>query len=241
MPQPRKLHDRFFKQAKAEGYVARSAYKLLEINEGKRIVREHNRVIDLGCAPGSWLQVVENIIGPSGLAVGIDLQEVRPMFGPTITTIVGDAFTIDPALLLSHIRGKPADALISDMAPNTTGHGDDFMSARLCRRVLELAPRVLRPGGSLLMKVLEGADMPDLIKETRALFAGSGATKPAASRDVSREIFIWAYGFNGPKTPPAAPSTPTKPATTPTSPSTPTGPTTNQGPKEGPNVAPGPR
>jgi hypothetical protein len=136
MPQPRKLHDRYFKQAKAEGYVARSAYKLLEINEGKRIVREHNRVIDLGCAPGSWLQVVENIIGPSGLAVGIDLQEVRPMFGPTITTIVGDAFTIDPALLLSHIRGKPADALISDMAPNTSGHGDDFLSARLCERVV---------------------------------------------------------------------------------------------------------
>jgi 23S rRNA (uridine2552-2'-O)-methyltransferase len=218
MPQPRKLHDRYFKQAKAEGYVARSAYKLLEINESKRIVREHNRVIDLGCAPGSWLQVVEKIIGPSGLAVGIDLQEVRPMFGPTITTLVSDAFTTDPSLLLAPIRGKPADALISDMAPNTTGHGDDFMSARLCRRVLELAPHVLRPGGSLLMKILEGSETPEVIKETRAMFVGAGTTKPASSRDVSREIFIWAYGFKGPQQPPAAKT-----------------------PKESPNVAPGPR
>jgi len=82
MPAPRKLHDRFFKQAKAEGYVARSAYKLLEINEKKRLIRRGSRVLDLGCAPGSWLQVVEKIIGdnphsphnPHGLAVGIDLQ-----------------------------------------------------------------------------------------------------------------------------------------------------------------------
>jgi 23S rRNA (uridine2552-2'-O)-methyltransferase len=152
-------------------------------------------VIDLGCAPGSWLQVVEAIIGQGGLAVGIDLQEVRPIFGPRVTTMVADAFATDPATLLEPLGGTRADALISDMAPNTTGHGDDFLSARLCRRVLELAPHVLRPGGTLVMKVLEGADMPDLIKETRAMFVEAGATKPAASRDVSREIFIWATGF----------------------------------------------
>ena len=109
--------------------------------------------------------------------------------------MVADAFATDPATLLEPLGGTRADALISDMAPNTTGHGDDFLSARLCRRVLELAPYVLRPGGTLVMKVLEGADMPDLIKETRAMFVEAGATKPAASRDVSREIFIWATGF----------------------------------------------
>jgi hypothetical protein len=81
------------------------------------------------------------------------------------------------------------------MAPNTTGHGDDFLSARLCRRVLELAHYLLKPGGSLVMKILEGTDMPEVLKETKALFEDAGASKPAASRDISRETFIWGKRF----------------------------------------------
>lgn len=83
------------------------------------------------------------------------------------------------------------------MAPSTTGHGDDFLSVRLCRRVLELLPSVLARGGNVLMKVLEGEEFPALLKETKALFKEAGATKPAASRDVSREIFIYGIGFGG--------------------------------------------
>jgi len=199
MPQPRKLHDRYFKQAKAEGYVARSAYKLIEIDDKRRLLRRGKRVLDLGCAPGSWLQVVEQRIGHRGLAVGIDLQEVRQRFGPTISLIVGDAFAVDPSELL--IDGQPFDVVLSDMAPNTTGHGDDHLSARLCRRVLELLPVVLRHGGHLLMKVLEGSDMPDLLRDTRVMFRDCGATKPAASRDVSREIFIVGMSYKSPGPP----------------------------------------
>lgn len=197
VPQPRKLHDRFFKQAKAEGYVARSAYKLIEIDDKKRILRRGSYVLDLGCAPGSWLQVVEQRIGPKGLALGIDLQEVATPYGETVKVVQGDAFTFDPAPYLERL-GRPFDVVLSDMAPSTTGHGDDHLSARLCRRVLELLPAVLAPGGALIMKVLEGGDFPDLLKETKSLFEDSGATKPAASRDVSREIFIWAKGFRPP-------------------------------------------
>ncbi len=194
MPKPRVLHDHYFKLAKEEGYLARSAYKLIEMNEKRRLIRSSDRVIDLGCAPGSWLQVAEQIIGPRGQAVGIDLQEVAPIFGPNVSTIVGDAFKADRELLLRFFGGAKADVLLSDMAPNTTGHGDDHMSARLCRRVLELVPHVLRVGGHLCMKVLEGSDMPDLIVETRAMFREAGTTKPDASREISREIFIWAWG-----------------------------------------------
>lgn len=201
MPKSRVLHDHYFKLAKAEGYAARSAYKLMEMNEKRRLIRSSDRVIDLGCAPGSWLQVVEQIIGPRGQAVGIDLQEVPPIFGPTVHTIVADAFTAQPALLLSAFGGRKADVLLSDMAPNTSGHGDDHLSARLCRRVLELAPHVLRIGGHLCMKVLEGSDMPDLIVETREMFREAGTTKPDASREVSREIFIWAWGLAPPRPP----------------------------------------
>jgi 23S rRNA (uridine2552-2'-O)-methyltransferase len=202
MPQPRKLHDKFFKQAKAEGYAARSAYKLIEINDKKRLIRAGGRVLDLGCAPGSWLQVVERIVGLRGAVVGIDLQQVDLRFGPNVHVLQADAFMIDAAQLTG-LAGGLFDVVISDMAPSTTGHGDDFLSVRLCRRVLELLPRVLKPGGGLVMKVLEGAEFPQLLKDTKQVFREAGATKPAASRDVSREIFIAGSGYTSPAVPAA--------------------------------------
>ena len=105
MPQPRKLHDRFFKQAKAEGYAARSAYQLIELNEKRRLIRRGARVLDLGCAPGSWLQVIEKLIGDRGRAVGIDLQEVTTRFGDSVRVIQDDAFKIDPKELTELIGG----------------------------------------------------------------------------------------------------------------------------------------
>lgn len=194
MPQPRKLHDRFFKQAKAEGYLARSAYKLIEINERRKLIAPGNAVLDLGCAPGSWLQVVTPIIGPKGIAVGIDLQQVTGAFPGNVRTIVADVFKVDPKTLLE-LSGRPFDVVLSDMAPSTSGHGDDLISARLCRRVLEVLPPVLRPGGSLAMKVLEGSEYPALLRETAALFREVKGLKPEATRDVSREIYIVAKGY----------------------------------------------
>jgi 23S rRNA (uridine2552-2'-O)-methyltransferase len=197
MPQPRKLHDRYFKQAKAEGYAARSAYKLLEINEKKRLVRPGDKVLDLGCSPGSWLQVAEKIVGPRGVVVGVDLQPVALRFSGTVRVLQADAFTIDPRELTS-LAGGMFTVVLSDMAPSTSGHGDDFLSVRLCRRVLELLPDVLATGGALAMKVLEGEEFPQLLREVRQLFVSSGATKPAASRDASREIFIVGQGYAPP-------------------------------------------
>lgn len=197
MPQPRKLHDRYFKQAKAEGYVARSAYKLLEINEKFRIVRVGDRVLDLGCAPGSWMQVAAKTVGGRGLVVGVDLQAVGPNVAPGARTVQGDIFKVEPATLLE-LSGSLFNVVLSDMAPATTGHGDDFLSVRLCRRVLEILPPLLSPGGSLAMKVLEGEEFPELLREVRALFARVKGFKPDSSRDVSREMFIVAGGYRPP-------------------------------------------
>lgn len=194
MPQPRKLHDRFFKQAKAEGYLARSAYKLLEIQEKKRVLRRGDRVLDLGCAPGSWMQVAAEAVGPAGVVVGVDLQEVPHRFGGHVHTLVADAFAVEPGVLTGE-SARPFDVVLSDMAPSTTGHGDDLLSERLCRRVLALAGSVLRPGGNLVMKVLEGGEFPALLRDCKVLFRECGATKPEASRDASREIFIVALGY----------------------------------------------
>ena len=197
MPQPRKLHDRYFKQAKAEGYVARSAYKLLEINEKFRIVRVGDRVLDLGCAPGSWMQVAAKTVGGRGLVVGVDLQAVGPNVAPGARTVQGDIFKVEPATLLE-LSGSLFNVVLSDMAPATTGHGDDFLSVRLCRRVIDILPPLLTPGGSLAMKVLEGEEFPELVREVRALFARVKGFKPDSSRDVSREMFIVAGDYRPP-------------------------------------------
>lgn len=209
MPEQRKLHDKFFKLAKAEGYVARSAYKLLEIQERYNLIRPGMRVLDLGCAPGSWLQVVEKLIGRQGVAAGIDLQEVKPAFGRNVHTTIGDIFKTPAEMFLGPTEGRLYDLVISDMAPNTTGHADDFASVNLCRRVLELLPTILRPQGACVMKVLEGAAYPELLAETKALFRFVKGLKPEASRDVSREMFIIAEGYRPPSKPAPKPDAPT--------------------------------
>jgi 23S rRNA (uridine2552-2'-O)-methyltransferase len=190
------LHDQYFRKAKDEGYLARSAYKLKEINERKGLFGPGARVLDLGCAPGAWLQVAAEIVGPRGLVVGIDLKEVRQNLGPNVVTITGDIYKTDPGSLTSPAGGL-FDAVLSDMAPDTSGHGDHFLSVRLCRRVLEMLPSLLKPGGSLAMKVFEGEQYPALLKETGALFREARGFKPKASRDVSREMYVVGTAFSG--------------------------------------------
>lgn len=194
----RVLHDRFFKKAKAEGYLARSAYKLQEINERKRLFGHSARVLDLGCAPGAWLQIASEMAGPRGVVVGIDLKEVRDRIGPNVTAIQGDIYKTEPYVLLTPAGGM-FDAVLSDMAPDTTGHGDHFLSVRLCRRVLDLLPALLKPGGNLTMKVFEGEEYPALLRETAAMFDTAKGFKPKASRDVSSEMYIVAHGYKAPR------------------------------------------
>jgi len=192
--QKRKLHDKYFRQAKREGYVARSAYKLLEINKRRKLIRRGDRVLDLGCAPGSWLQVAEGIVGPDGEVVGIDLQRVTGSFGPNVRTIVGDFTTTGVDELLGDSE-ELFDVVISDMAPSTTGHGDHFISARLGQSIIDVLPELLRPRGTCTMKVLEGETFPELIRRMKHIFRIAGAIKPDACRDVSRETYVYGIGF----------------------------------------------
>jgi len=203
----RVLHDQYFKQAKARGYVARSAFKLVEVQDRKRLIRKGDHVLDLGCAPGAWLQVASEIVGPKGRVVGVDLQDVRNEAltggGAPIDTMMGDVFELAASELLT-IGGRdpaPYDVLLSDMAPKTSGAGggsaDHFLSVRLCDRVLDLCPRVLRGGGALAMKVFEGEAYKDLLDRTSDLFADVKGFKPKASRDASREMYVIGKGFRG--------------------------------------------
>jgi 23S rRNA (uridine2552-2'-O)-methyltransferase len=217
MAAKREIQDRFFKQAKADGYAARSAYKLIEINNKKSILRKGDRVVDLGCSPGSWVQVAAEKVGDRGLVVGIDLKPVSIKLPPNARAVVADVFKVTADDLFTLAERPPGseslfDVVLSDMAPNTEGGGggtiDHFRSIELCRRVLELLPRLLKPGGHCTMKVFEGEAYPELLKETGRIFTEVKGFKPESSRDVSREMFLVAKGFK----PPAAPGAAAAPA-----------------------------
>ena len=160
----RVLQDKYFKKAKTEGYAARSAYKLKELQERFELLQRGNRVLDLGCSPGSWLQVAAEYVGRPGLLVGVDLK-------PTAVNVRCEC--------------------------HTTGHGDDLVSAHLCRAVLVVAEHVLKPGGRLGMKIFDGAEYHDVVLETKDRFRQAKGFKPDATRDVSREMYIVARGFKG--------------------------------------------
>jgi 23S rRNA (uridine2552-2'-O)-methyltransferase len=191
----RVLHDEFFRKAQAQGYLARSAYKLKQIQQAKQIIRPGDRVLDLGCAPGAWLQVAAELVGPQGRVGGIDLQRLRGAFAGNVRHAVGDAFEIDPAELLELVGGEKYDVLLSDMAPKTSGVNDHERSIALCQRVLELAGDVLKPTGNLAMKVFEGGMYPDLLETTGMMFTRVKGYKPKASRGVSREMYVVAHGM----------------------------------------------
>lgn len=195
MAAKRVVQDHYFKLAKSEGYVARSAYKLKQINEQWGLIKPGMRVLDLGCAPGAWLQVAHELVGSRGRVVGLDLKALRQNFGSRVHHFVGDVRDFPADELLAPIRTEARpdrlfDAIVSDMAPNTGGVGDAERSVQLCRAVLERVGELLKPGGSLAMKVLEGGEYKMLLDETGERFRRVKGFKPKASRDVSREMYV---------------------------------------------------
>lgn len=191
------VQDHYFKQAKREGYLSRAAYKLIEIDDRKKLLRKGDRVLDCGAAPGSWLQVAAKRVGPKGEVIGIDLNPISHRFEKNITVIEGDLTKIDAAELL---RGGPHfDVVLSDMAPKTTGDRiiDHHRSVRLCEAVLDRCGELLKSGGKIAMKVFEGEVYPDLLARTRGMFEKVKGFKPKASRDSSTEMYIIGEGFRG--------------------------------------------
>jgi len=189
-------HDRFHQKAKKEGFLARAVYKLEELDDQFKLFKPGQRVLDLGCAPGSWLQYARSKVGEQGVLVGLDREPLRSkVAGARIE--VGDVLTIDPAVL----RGElPAfDVVLSDMAPDTSGirSMDQARSEALFERALEIATLVLAPGGNFLGKIFQGPDFKKLIEAVRAKFETAKSAKPASSRQISIEQYIVGKGFGG--------------------------------------------
>lgn len=184
----RQLNDPYVQRAKKEGYRSRAAYKLLEIDKKHRLLKPGLRVLDLGSAPGGWIQVA---VERGCKVVGVDLLAMEPIGGATlIQADIEDEKTPD---LVMDALGGPADLLLSDLAPSATGQRavDRLRSEAMGEIVLDLAPTMLRPGGHLLLKMLRGADavLSDLARQS---FKSVRLVRPDATRKESSEIYLLA-------------------------------------------------
>ncbi len=182
--------DKYFQQAKREGYRARSAYKLLQIQERFNVIRRGDVVVDLGAAPGSWSQVAGRLVGKQGKVVALDIQEMEPV--PGVTFLQGDMTDLLVQDMVIEAVGGRADVVLSDAAPSTTGIKlrDHVLSMDLARAALAVAQQLLRPGGNFVVKVFEGEDLPGVIHAVKMAFRHVKVNKPAASRAESWEQFI---------------------------------------------------
>ena len=186
--------DHYARQAKKDRYPARSVYKLEEIQQKHRLISRGDKILDLGCSPGSWLLYAAKMTGDKGRVIGIDIQPVKIASGSNIGIIRGDVFELDAASL-----GCDFNLVMSDMAPATTGHKavDAARSAGLCEAALAIAQSVLLPGGSFVCKIFQGPDFNQFVNAVRAGFDTQKIFKPKSSRKSSKEIFIIGLRFNG--------------------------------------------
>ena len=193
----RQLNDPYVKQAKAEGYRSRAAYKLIELDEKFGVLKGATRVVDLGVAPGGWAQVVRKK-RPHAAVVGIDLLPTEPIDGATLLQM--DFMADDAPAALVEALGGPADLVLSDMAANTVGHKatDHLRTMGLVEAAAWFAVENLAPGGAFVAKVFAGGTDADILALLKKHFRTVKHAKPPASRKDSSEWYVIAQGFKGP-------------------------------------------
>ncbi len=196
----RQLNDPYVARARREGYRARAAYKLMEIDDKFRFLKPGGIVVDLGAAPGGWSQVAADRVAAGhgrGRVVAIDVSQLTGIEGVEFRQL--DFLDSDAPAQLKAMLGGPADVVLSDMAANATGHKrtDHLRTMGLVEAAAEFASEVLKPGGTLLAKVLQGGTQHQLLARLKRDFATVRHVKPAASRSDSAELYLLATGFRG--------------------------------------------
>lgn len=185
------VNDHYVQSAQKDGYRARAAYKLLEINEKDKLIAPGAVVVDLGAAPGSWSQVAAKLVGPKGQVLALDMLLMEPL--PGVEFIQGD-FREQEILdvLIKMLKGRAVDLVISDMAPNISGMSviDQARSYHLAELALDFAVQYLKPGGNFLVKVFQGSDFQNYLTSMKENFIEVVTRKPKASRDRSQEIYL---------------------------------------------------
>jgi 23S rRNA (uridine2552-2'-O)-methyltransferase len=192
--------DEYYNRAKQEGYRARSAYKLKQLDGTADLLGAGRTVVDLGAAPGGWLQVAAERVGPEGTVVGVDRQRIDPLDSPkaTVTAVRGDVTDEETRAAVRRAvgddsgAGGPVDVVLSDMAPNMSGEYDldHARSVHLARQALAVARDLLGPGGDVAVKVFDGRDLADLEADFEDAFEYVRQVRPDASRDASSELYL---------------------------------------------------
>ncbi|MGA9524214.1 MAG: RlmE family RNA methyltransferase [Myxococcaceae bacterium] len=192
MSKPYRPKDHFFKKAHKEGLRARSAFKIDEIVKRFNVLRKGAQVLDLGAAPGGFLQIIAEAIGPGGRVIGIDIVPIRPLGKPQATTAVLDVLADDFDAKLAELYDGPFDVVVSDMAPKTTGikSTDEARSIRLATKALELATTRGRPGGTFVAKLFMGGDFEEFRTAVRQSFEDVKVVRPEATRGASMEVYV---------------------------------------------------
>lgn len=191
----RQINDPFAAKARADGYRSRAAFKLTELDDRLKLIKKGMRVLDLGCAPGGWLQVAKQR-GITQL-VGVDLLDVDPISGVEILKIDFTDPACGPALIAA--LGGPPDLILSDIAPNTVGHKqtDHIRIVGLIEAAADFAFEVLKPGGAFVAKAFQGGETEAVLKLLKERFTKVQHIKPKASRAESSEVYLAATGFKG--------------------------------------------
>jgi 23S rRNA (uridine2552-2'-O)-methyltransferase len=192
----RHVKDPYVRQAKADGFRSRAAFKLLEVNTRHRLLIPGARVVDLGAAPGGWSQVAAQKVGFKGRIVAVDLLEVAPISG--VTLLRGDFRQPEvQARLAAELGGEKADVVLSDMSPNISGiaSADQARAAELVRAAIDFSRLQLAAEGALLVKIFQGEEFAALHAELKQAFRKVDIIKPTASREESRETYMLARGL----------------------------------------------
>jgi 23S rRNA (uridine2552-2'-O)-methyltransferase len=193
--------DRYYKRAKKEGYRSRAAYKLLELQQRFRLIRPGDVVVDLGAAPGGWLQVAAKWVGQTGKVIGIDLQPIDAFREPNIIVLQGDITAPEMPTKISELAHGKVHCVLSDLAPRLSGirDADAARCLELNRSALTLAIALLQPGGSFLVKSFVNQELQTFTLDLKRHFHSVQRTRPEATRQGSSEFYYLAKGFH--KTP----------------------------------------
>jgi 23S rRNA (uridine2552-2'-O)-methyltransferase len=188
--------DHYFEKAKAQGFKARSVFKLEEIDQSLKLIKSDSIILDLGSAPGSWLQYVAKKL-KQGAALGVDLSPITDISHPRVKTVVEDCFKLSREKIENYMTSlvsdfKYFDLILSDMAPKTSGikHVDQIRSLDLAHQALNLAEDFLKPSGTVVIKVFNSGDVPELIARMKKLFTTVKQMRPKSIRAPSKEFYV---------------------------------------------------
>ncbi len=187
----------YHRRAKKEEYRSRAAYKLLQAVKKYQFIKSGNVVVDIGAAPGGWLQAARKIVGEDGVVLGVDLKQIQPIDFSNVYSIIGDITDAKTTEFVRELLPRPADVVVSDVSPNVSGvwELDHARQIDLARKSMQIAVAVLKPRGNFFVKVFHGGMLDDFMREIKRHFRFVKLVKPKASRAKSSEIYVLGIGL----------------------------------------------